>query len=141
MLRRAAFPMLAALVLPLLFGWWTSPPVAAQPAYEVIDLGILGRSSVANDINERGQVVGFSDTARGGGGAVLGQDGLAADLGTLGGLGSGALGINERGQVVGFSFTAEGVQRGFLWQGGQMIDLGTLGGFVGYAYGINDQGQ
>jgi probable HAF family extracellular repeat protein len=84
----------------------------------ITDLGTLpgGDFSVAHDINSRGQVVGFSETASGGFHAFLWEDGRMTDLGTLpGGFESVAHGINARGQVVGFSTTASGERHAVLW--------------------------
>jgi probable HAF family extracellular repeat protein len=64
-----------------------------------------------------------------------------ADLGTLGGSLSVALGINDSGQVAGWSDT-DSVEHAFLWtESGGMKDLGTLGGGFSGAIGINNSGQ
>jgi len=112
------------------------------------DLGTLGGAAerggpraTAQAINDRGQVVGSSETASGDTHAFLWQDGVMTDLGTLGGASSRASDINNRGQVVGIGSTASGADRAFLWQDGVMADLGTLGGQTSTAYGINDCGQ
>ncbi len=88
-------------------------PVRAAPApLLATDLGTLGGSrSGATGINDRGQVVGMSETASGAEHAVLWEQGTMTDLGTLGGNWSRAYGINDRGQVVGMS---DG--RAALWQ-------------------------
>jgi probable HAF family extracellular repeat protein len=70
------------------------------------NLGTLGGSTHAVDINEAGQVVGGSYTA----GAFshyafVWEDGVMTNLGTLGGSTSSATDINEAGQVVGYSDT------------------------------------
>jgi probable HAF family extracellular repeat protein len=109
--------------------------------------------SHAISINQKGQIVGASGLCAGTGGAdappasvhaVLWQNGLAIDLGSLGGT-QGNVGndINNHGQVVGVSSTP-GNQTGhaFFWQNGVMTDLGTLPGDVwSYAYGINNKDQ
>jgi probable HAF family extracellular repeat protein len=124
-------------------------PASAQTAsekYSITDLGTLpgGTASTALDINNRGQVVGQSDTASSFP-AVLWEDGDITNLGTLGGNDSVAWGINDRGQVVGESTTASGRFHAFLWEDGQMVDLGTLapgGKFHGSrATSINNRGQ
>lgn len=105
--------------------------------------GFGGASSIASDINERGQVVG---------GGRLGDYRWHAllwtppdqirDLGTLGGQNSGALGTNNLGQVVGWAELADGATHAVLWQPPRRpLDLGTLGGSWGYATAINDRGQ
>src|SRR3990172_2054469 len=116
--------------------------VPACPQISIIDLGTLGgtfSSGVA--INERGQVVGESDTASGDRHAFLWKDGVMTDLGTLGGTFSTALTINEHGRVVGYSETASGEIHAFLWKDGVMTDLGTLGGTFSFAGAINERGQ
>jgi len=97
----------------------------------VIDLGNLGGkiNNVAYDINNLGQVVGYSDlpgdsTMHG----YLWQKSTGMiDLGTLpGDVGSDADGINNLGQVVGGSWDADGNDRAYVWQNGVMTDLNTL---------------
>jgi probable HAF family extracellular repeat protein len=82
------------------------------------DLGTLGGdNSQAFDIDNRGQVVGWAETSRGGGTeAFLWNRGVMTGLGTLAGLGSQATAINNRGQVVGDSATAEGFSHAVLWR-------------------------
>jgi probable HAF family extracellular repeat protein len=130
--------MLATCVL---VGGWSEPAKAAPPPaqYSITDLGTLGGDlSFAVDINNRGQVVGASDSH-----AVLWENGKITELGTLGGFGSAAGGINNRGQVVGRSTTiATGEAHAFLWEDGKMTDLGTLpGGDESTAEAINNRGQ
>jgi probable HAF family extracellular repeat protein len=81
------------------------------------DLGTLGgEGSVAQSINNRGQVVGVSETAREKVvHAFLWQGGTMADLGTLGRNFSNAEAINDRGQIAGFSQTASGDFHAVLW--------------------------
>ena len=71
--------------------------------------------SFASAIKENGLVVGSSDTPTGDSHALLWQDGVMTDLGTLGGKTSDVRTVNERGQIVGTS------QRGVTsssWQAG-----------------------
>ena len=113
------------------------------------DLGTLlgGTNSVAEDVNDSGQAVGWSDC----GGCVLEHaflyaGGVMRDLGTLGGAESHAFAINNSGHVVGTSTTAQGFPQAFVWSAGVMRNLNDLippisGGFLWEAHGINDRGQ
>lgn len=120
------------------------------------------------DINDQGDVAGFSDLP--GDGPTGGQanflaffwsarpftcnghpvaGGITCNLGALGSDGdSEALGVNNRGQVVGTSFGASHPYPGhaFLWQQGKMTDLNSLvvpGTTLELrdAQEINDQGE
>jgi len=104
----------------------------------VLDLGTLGGDhSVATDINQRGQVLGESQTVSGEWHVFVLSQGTMEDLGTLGGDQSWVAGINDRGQVAGDSWTAEGRRNVFLWERGEMRDLG----FQADAHDINNRGQ
>lgn len=102
----------------------------ASRAYVATDLGTLGGTySGATSVNDRGQVVGVSETASGAHHGFLWEDGAMTDLGTM-----APAAINRRGQIVG---------QNVLWQDGESLDLGGLGGLPSEtsAVGINDRGQ
>ncbi len=81
--------------------------------------------------------------------AVIWQNGLIHDIGTLGGPDAIPLFMNNAGQIAGQSYTnfspnsvtQQPTLDPFLWQNGVMRDLGTLGGTFGYPNGMNSHGQ
>lgn len=108
----------------------------------ITTLGVSGFFSDAFDINDVGQVVGFSQTPLSERvHAVLWENGTMIELGIPvdSSSESEAQGINNSGQIVGFSSL---FQRPFLLDEGILIDLGTLptGGQT-FPYGINNLGQ
>jgi probable HAF family extracellular repeat protein len=109
------------------------------------DLGTLGgTNSLANGINDAGQIVGWAHTGGDVPHAFLYQNGEMKDLGTLGdGSKSFAYAINGVGLIVGGSDTTDDLlYHAVRWQqNGDMVDLGTLGGSNSEAFGINDAGQ
>ena len=114
-------------------------PANAKFSDDLPDLGIFApisasviaeTSTLAADLNDNGQITGWS-TVKGGyhafrtahGGKVTDQ---GADLGTLGGSESKGHSINSKGDVVGESYPSAGaVQHAFLYTD-KMIDLNTL---------------
>jgi len=96
----------------------------------------------ASDINNLGQVTGYTWFADGARAFVWTEQTGFRDLGTLGGAFSRGLAINDRGWVAGASETSDATTHAFLWTPEEgMIDLGTLGGRHRTAYGINLWGQ
>jgi probable HAF family extracellular repeat protein len=95
--------------------------------------------SEAQDINDAGQVVGFSVV----GGltyATEWSDGNVINLDPNSSF-SIASAINDAGQVVGQSIV-DGLETATEWSGGSVISLGGLPGFTeSSATGINDAGQ
>jgi probable HAF family extracellular repeat protein len=112
------------------------------------DIGTLGgdnSGSVA--INDRGQVIGWSDKGYSTGHTFLWENGTMRDLGVLA-LGESAYrgakpaALNDEGQVVGQSSGARTEEHAFVWENGNLTDLGTLpGGSLSAATAINNDGQ
>jgi probable HAF family extracellular repeat protein len=132
-----------SLLVGLLLG---ATPLLADILYSVTDLGTLGGTTVGSDINNKGQVVGSSNTITPNGSfphAFLYSNGQMTDLGTLGGRESGAGSINDAGQITGSSALSDSIftERAFLYSNGQMTDLGTLGGRNSDGRSINNRGQ
>jgi probable HAF family extracellular repeat protein len=106
----------------------------------MVDLGSLGGTEgCATSLNNRGQVIGYSNLA----GDMTHHPFLwergrgIRDLGTLGGPSGVAFGINEPGEVTGGADVPSPpgctfpncFSHGFLWRNGVMTDIGTLPGF------------
>jgi probable HAF family extracellular repeat protein len=115
------------------------------------DLGTLGGpDSLAQAINDKGQISGFSyidATPVKATGAptqhlFLWEHGQMRDLGTLGGAQANVSSMNNRGEVVGnTNLQGDKTYHPFLWNGKALIDLGTLGGANGGAEWINAAGD
>lgn len=103
--------------------------------------------SVASDVNESSQIIGYSFTL-GPGSSMRGwirENGVMTDIGDLGGDKASANAINEQGQVVGYSQIYDPDfyrTHAFIWENGDMSDLGVLPGEVNSAANdINEYGQ
>lgn len=117
------------------------------------DLGTLpgGLYAAASDINNRGEIAGWSDATGTVDGLAIDDhafrwtNGVLADLGTLGGKSSIAHGMNSAGDVVGWSFRRFQTFNinPFLHTKGTNINLQLFCGVddPGEAYDVNDQTQ
>jgi probable HAF family extracellular repeat protein len=115
--------------------------------YSITDLGSLGGGRTAPmGINNRGDVVGFSNTAEGVTRGFLYRDGSIVDLGTLGGDESYAYRINDNGVIVGRAQDESGRFHAFVTTlSGGTLRLSALDaradGDYGAALGINTAGD
>lgn len=109
------------------------PAVLLWDDGQYVELGSLGGPTAgtwATDMNDRGQVVGWSVTASGDEHAFLWDDGEMIDLDGVAGRQSRATSINDRGQIGGWSAASRDPfepQRGVVWWCGEMFDLGSAG--------------
>lgn len=117
-----------------------SSAASKTPAYELTVLPTLWGYSEALAISETGLVVGFSTRDDGDSHAVLWDDGVLIDMGTLGGPVSHALDVNARGEAAGWAVTADGLMHAFRWSDGRMVDL-TPGDVRSRAHGIGPNGR
>jgi len=130
-------PYVSGTTLPAL---WQNGQVTRLP--DSISVGGIGDVDSPGCINDRGQVVGTTQTASGVSEACLWQNGTVTDLGLSG----NPVAINASGEVVGFAYTntTGGVLTfgAWLWQNGTTTDLGTLPGCDrSEAIDINGSGQ
>jgi len=135
---------LMGLVLLYLVVAVSSTVFAASYAYTVTDLGTLGGdSSEALDINNKGQIVGFSTTSQGYEHGFFYSDGLMTAIRPFGNYSqsSRAIAINDNGQVCGTASIKNGGSHAFLYSNWVKTDLGTLGGSYSIGAGINNSGQ
>jgi probable HAF family extracellular repeat protein len=98
-------------------------------------------SSRANDINDRGQIVGrfiidFSDNEHG----YLLSEGIFTRIDVPGSASTVAYGINNRGQIAGVYVDAAG-ERGFVLSNGVFTSIDVPGSAHTQVFGINDYGE
>lgn len=101
--------------------------VEELPRYQVAILGTVGEysSSVAVDINERGDVAGAlacDATCSAEQHGFFHRDGQMIDIGTLGGR-TFVADLNNLGQITGSSMTTAGTEQAFLYSDGKMVAL------------------
>jgi probable HAF family extracellular repeat protein len=141
--RTALFAATLALVV-LHHGLTESPRAQLAPRYTLTDLGTLGGATAqAADINDAGQVVGYSSSGTAGARAFRWEAGTMTDLGTLGGNSSFGNAVNAFGHVVGLSSMPLGSGRAALWRDGTVTNLtpDLPIAIASTATAINDHGQ
>jgi len=109
--------------------------------YSIINLGTLGgTASVANAINQRGEVVGWAQDAAGLKQAFVWRDGTMSGLGFLGPYtASMANAINNHGVITGVASNSPTNHLAFVYDNNVMTSIGTLGGSASAGQGINDR--
>ena len=121
--------------------WYHAFLYDARSGAPIKDLGSLSQHSLAQDVNDAGQVVGYSRTAGGVLSAFRYEAGTMHDLGLLpGARGAEARAINAAGHVVGYVYYPDGRRVAFLHDGATLRELSGLGGSFSDALAINTSG-
>jgi probable HAF family extracellular repeat protein len=124
-------------------------PVTVVESYALTLLGTLGGDeSLANDINESGQVVGTAQAADGTWHAFLWEDGTMRDLGSGGFDRNSAYAINDHGTVVGTAgpqldgcFAGGCETQLWMWSDGEMRAISIEGVTLERFTDVNNRGQ
>jgi len=107
--------------------WYHAFIYDARTGAPIKDLGSLSHSSIALDINDAGQVVGYTRATNGEQRAFRFDAGTMHDLGLpAGALGSEARAINAAGWAVGNVTYPDARQAAFVHDGTTLRELGTL---------------
>ncbi len=140
--KRYILVLVCVAVLVLLGMWlWLRPK--AIPLYRVIVLPSLGGSrSLASAINDRGQIVGYSQATDGSNHLCRWDpNGNMQDLGPAL-AGRTRFYLNDVGQIAGTTRDPNGNEIAFIWDPTRGLrTLGTLGGADSVALGLNNRGQ
>lgn len=125
---------------------WDNNSVSFLPKLELGS--VEKRISVANDINNAGQIVGISGSVGGPRHAFFYNDGEVHDLGTVGTWWSNALAMNNNGDIVGYTsqpHESMSHSQALLWHDQTLINLNDYAIGTGWelkkAIDINDKGQ
>ncbi len=99
----------------------------AAPHYEAIDLGALPGCffSRGTDLNDRGQIVGWTETSDNISRAFLWDRGVMTELRIENARETLAVSINNKGEIAGGALI-EGKRRTFLWLKDRTLDLGVI---------------
>ncbi|WP_433261870.1 hypothetical protein ACQPZF_27995 [Actinosynnema sp. CS-041913] len=110
---------------------WEGDTVTVLPG------GVGEVSANPQAINERGDIVGWTQDAAGVRQATVWRGGRQVVLEVPGP--AEAVAINDSGDIVGWS-SSSGQRRAFLWRHGRAADLGTLGGAYSVPVALNNIG-
>ena len=112
------FQPILLLLLPLAFAH-------AAPRYEIIDLGVLPgcESSRGQDLNEKGQVVGWSEAPGHISHAFVWDRGVMTELKIEGATEALARSINNKGEITG-AFVVGKSRHTFLWRDNEVLVIG-----------------
>ncbi|MBB5957105.1 putative HAF family extracellular repeat protein [Saccharothrix tamanrassetensis] len=103
----------------------------------VLPGGVGGVAANPQAINERGDIVGWTQDATGTKRATVWRGGRQVVLDVPGP--AEALAISDSGDIVGWS-SASGQRQAFLWRHGRVVELGTLGGAYSVPVALNNFG-